>query len=93
MKRSAFASLAALTFAAAASVGSACIDFAKRSYGAVRAFAVSLFEPLARMDRIDAGQVAHRPTVERIAAKAFLARLVKRDRPRIEAGWRMCPSA
>jgi hypothetical protein len=38
------------------------------------------------------GQVVDRPQVERVAAKAFVARLMKRERPRLEAGWRMCPS-
>lgn len=38
------------------------------------------------------GQVVDRPQVERVAAKSFVARLLKRERPRLEASWRMCPS-
>jgi IS4 transposase len=39
------------------------------------------------------GQAAERkPTVLRVAARSFVARLVKRETPRVEASWRMCPS-
>ncbi|MBV7457319.1 hypothetical protein KW843_22755 [Acidovorax sp. sif1233] len=32
------------------------------------------------------------PSVALVAAKAFILRLVKRDRPRVTPMWRMCPS-
>jgi len=36
---------------------------------------------------------AFRPRVAFVAAKAFVLRLAKRERPRISPTWRMCPSA
>lgn len=38
------------------------------------------------------GQVVDLPKVERVQARAFVARLLKRERPQVTAGWRMCPS-
>lgn len=32
------------------------------------------------------------PSVALVAAKAFILRLVKRERPRVTPMWRMCPS-
>ena len=33
-----------------------------------------------------------KPQVAKVRAKAFIARLVKRERPLLSASWRMCPS-
>ncbi|WP_294767218.1 hypothetical protein [uncultured Rhodoferax sp.] len=32
------------------------------------------------------------PTVVLVQAKAFVQRILKRERPRVMPGWRMCPS-
>ena len=44
---------------------------------------------IAKLQRLDALQAA---SVELSAASAFVKRLVKREKPRIEARWAMCPS-
>jgi hypothetical protein len=54
------------------------------------------------LTRIDAAvlhvaAVFHQPSLEKPRAKfaqarAFVARLLKRERPHIESSWRMCPS-
>lgn len=33
-----------------------------------------------------------RPTIQRVRAKAFTARIEKRERPVVTNSWRMCPS-
>lgn len=38
------------------------------------------------------GSGVAKPTVVRVQAKAFVMRLVKRDRPMVTSSWRMCPS-
>lgn len=40
-----------------------------------------------------AGVVAHRPAVALVAAKNFVLRFIRRETPRIESRWRMCPSS
>lgn len=38
------------------------------------------------------GSGVAKPAVMRVQAKAFVMRLVKRDRPVVTSSWRMCPS-
>lgn len=56
-------------------------------------YAASAFcSGLENLHQAPCGEIATRPTVERVKAHAFVARLLKRERPRVTTGWRMCPS-
>lgn len=43
--------------------------------------------------KLHTGRLMRAPSVLLVAAKSFVLRLVRREAPRIENTWRMCPSA
>lgn len=61
--------------------------FARAVYGGVRDFILGAVATIA-------GPVAGVlvPAVHLVRAKAFVRRLIKRDRPVVTSSWRMCPS-
>lgn len=77
-------------FAAAALVAAAfspVVDVFKVGYAACRklvAYAFELASPAAEAQR--------KPQVYFVQARAFVARLIKRERPVLTNSWRMCPS-
>jgi hypothetical protein len=50
------------------------------------------YSGLENLHQAPAGEISSKPTVARVRAHAFVARLVKRERPRVTSQWRMCPS-
>lgn len=88
MKRSliAVAFLSCLAFASAAV--SAFADVVVTAYRAAKGFVFQFVEVLA------APTVAEiqRPAVPHARAKSFLGRMMRRVRPTVTPGWRMCPS-
>ena len=71
------------------SVASACMELG-RAIGA--AFRVG-FEPIApRMQSDSQSAVSTRPRLVLVIARAFVRRLIKRQRPIVMSQWRMCPS-
>lgn len=96
MTRSRFSLLAAVALAASAAM-SAAVDAFDRLYMRVTDACASLFGLVLRIafgapapvigDKID-GNASRRLS----AASAFVKRLMKREKPRIEARWAMCPS-
>lgn len=63
-----------------------------RIHDTARAFVIGLLAPILKLAQPKAGTVLHRSTVTLVAAKAYVARWLRRDPPRMEAQWRMCPS-
>lgn len=94
MKRSLFAIatvlLLALTFCAEAAAATfhKSADYARVCLASCTDFALKVFTgPAPMLEPIDA-----LPQSRMLQARAFLGRLVKRDRPVVSATWRMCPS-
>lgn len=86
-----FHSVIACAFAACALVFGAVVlpvyQFAVATCRAVKNFALDGFKLAANQ-----GEGLGRPQVRMVQAKAFVARLIKRDRPVITSTWRHCPS-
>ena len=84
--------LAVLTLATAAAIAAAAnflepaVDIARRAFGAVRDVVLHGFELAAQTATV------RQPAVLLVQAKAFVLRLIKRERPVVTASWRMCPS-
>lgn len=95
MKRSFGMSLA---LAAAMCLGvakAACHDVHQlivRIHGMARDFVIGLLAPIQKLAQPKAGTVQHSTTLTLVAARAYVARSLRRDPPRLEAQWRMCPS-
>lgn len=85
-----FASLAVLAFAAfhASYVAPA---FDVLAY-AVRRAADYAFDAILHVAAKCAHELVQRPLVGIVAAHARMLKLIKREAPRIEGNWRMCPS-
>lgn len=81
-----YASLAAI---AVIGIASAAVMAVRDAVVALRDWAYSGLENL---HQTPAGEVSSQPTVQRVRAHAFVARLLKRERPHVTSGWRMCPS-
>lgn len=95
MLRSRFGSIALLAaFAVGALCSTACIVFETvRAAARVAADWVTLHVlTAASLAPAKAGQVAKTPERMLRAASSFTSRLIRRERPRIENAWRMCPS-
>jgi hypothetical protein len=95
MKRSLFTLAIACAISVAATVGCVMVDvgaamvgFARAAYAATVELAKATFVGPQPMNQ--AADVL--PAQHLVAARAFVQRLVKRDRPLLSAGWRMCPS-
>ena len=52
----------------------------------VKDWLVTGFKLLAATDTVT------QPAITRVQAKAFVQRIMKRERPTVTPGWRMCPS-
>ncbi len=98
MKKSLFA-LAALAGLACVAAG-ACVDYVQRAVDRTRVLAQAVGRIVASFV-LDACAAVGRalvhhlpaPTVALVAARQYLARQVKRQRPLLATRWRMCPSA
>lgn len=85
-----FASLAVMAFAAFhASYVTPAFDFL--AYAARRA-ADFAFGAVLHVAAKCGKELVQRPLVTIVSAKDRVLRLIKRDAPRIEGSWRMCPS-
>ncbi|HEX7687367.1 MAG TPA: hypothetical protein VF453_06665 [Burkholderiaceae bacterium] len=87
--------LPSLALAVVMSVASTAFDGLARVVAAARdafAFAVSVVRSAFRVEPAAGGRVDMRSSAALTAASAFVKRMVKRDAPRIEARWSMCPS-
>lgn len=95
-KRSLFASIALVGALLAAAASSAVADvklYVIEKAVAARDWLVAFVLAPTQMTQPPAGQLVQRePAVLLVAARAFVARLLRRETPHIEAGWRMCPS-
>lgn len=76
----------------------ACASLAVACYHAVADPIVAVCR-MAKSFALDACKLAAsedsgvtKPAVQRVQAKAFVQRLVKRERPVVTSTWRMCPS-
>jgi len=84
--------LAVLAIAAAGAIAAAVhimepvVTMAKRAGAAARDFVLHGFELAAQTATV------RQPAVLLLQAKAFVLRLIKRERPVVTASWRMCPS-
>lgn len=84
--------LAVLAIAAAGAIAAAVhimepvVTAARRAFGAVRDVVLYGFELAAQKTAV------RQPAVLLLQAKAFVLRLIKRERPVVTASWRMCPS-
>lgn len=89
-----FASLALV--AAVLSVTEGAYNVSRTIVLGVRTALVALrdwaYVGLENLHQTPAGEISSKPTVARVKAHAFVARLLKRDRPHVTSGWRMCPS-
>lgn len=63
-----------------------------RSHDTAHNFVIGLLAPILKLAQPKSGTVQHRPTVTLVAAKTYVARWLRRDEPRVQAQWRMCPS-
>lgn len=81
-------SLAVLACAAFVSSGFAAVQaIAVASYRAVKSWMLDGFELMAATSDANA-----RPAITHVQAKAFVQRIIKRERPVLSSSWRMCPS-
>lgn len=84
--------LAVLAIAAAGAIAAAVhflepvVTMAKRAGTAARDFVMRGFELALQTTAV------RQPAVLLVQAKAFVLRLIKRERPVVTASWRMCPS-
>lgn len=97
MSRSSFRSLIAIAALAVSAASRAFVTaaVASRAYvvGAVtraRDFLLNAFTPATSIQPKEPSE--HKPRMALVAAKAFIQRLAKRERPRVTPMWRMCPS-
>ena len=79
-----------IVFAVAAAL--AVVSTFHRAYEAVK-FAVCGWIERTLPAPVRAGTAEHRPAVALVAAKNFVLRFIRRETPRIESRWRMCPSS
>lgn len=85
--------LISLCFAAAA----LCVGMASTAWRPIREVAVGAARFVKRLV-LDGFKLAaaepetSKPQVRRVQAKAFILRILKRERPVLSQSWRMCPS-
>lgn len=93
-RSSRFAFLSLAVCAAAGAFVSAAVatrDYVVTSVARVWNFAISAFVGAAQVQPKSPSQV--QPCVALLAARSFVARMLRRDRPAVTPGWRLCPSA
>lgn len=93
MQGSRLSRFALCAFAAVASLAYAVVGTCRAAYNLARDFVA-----LRMLPAVDAPAVADRDgmgkcSVALLRARQFVARFVKRESPRVESLWRMCPSA
>lgn len=93
MLRSRFASLLAVAAISVLAAVSATVTATMRAVRDTVAFVRDwVYSGLENLHQTPAGEISTKTTVQRVRAHAFVARLLKRDRPHVTSGWRMCPS-
>lgn len=76
----------------------ACAAFVSSGFAAVQAIAVATYRAvkdwmLSGIELVGGGSGCVTPASIRIVqAKAFVLRIIKRERPVLSSSWRMCPS-
>lgn len=90
MSRSLIAIALIAAAGAIASVAIASRDYVVSAVHRAWDFVLDSFAPLARVQPKAPSDL--NPIALLVAAKAFMQRLAKRDRPRVTPMWRMCPS-
>lgn len=86
--------LFAIAIVAAAAISSAVVSAYEHAVAAVRSawgYVVSAWSPTPSTTTIKANADLN-PALLLVAAKAFMQRMAKRERPRVTTLWRMCPS-
>jgi len=88
MKRTLSCLLLACAVVASAAIALAApvVHAAVSAYRVAKEWLLDGFKLLASTD------TQTRPTITRVQAKAFVQRILKRERPTVTPGWRMCPS-
>ncbi len=88
-----FAAFALMTIAALASCWRAltdAVETVKHAYRVSEKWAIKVLrDTLSLAAGSDTGR---QPSVRLVQAKAFYFRLIRRDRPMLTDGWRLCPS-
>lgn len=97
MSRSRYGSLsafAAVALAATASFATTAVSSIVRGVHSIAELLCKwAFSGLENLHQVPAGEVSQRqPEIRRVSARAFMARLMRRARPQVTPGWRMCPS-
>lgn len=91
MKKTSLLALAAMACFAMASAAVAwarpAVELVVNTYRAAKKLVLDGFKLAA-----NGGDGLFRPAVLLVQAKAFVARLAKRERPEVTGSWRMCPS-
>jgi membrane-bound lytic murein transglycosylase B len=76
----------AVLASAALAVAAPVVHAAVSAYRFAKDWLVTGFKLFASTETVS------RPTIARVQAKAFVQRIMKRERPTVTPGWRMCPS-
>lgn len=79
----------AFAFSALTAATATVLHVVRDTVAALRSWA---YAGLENLHQTPAGEISSKPTVQRVKQHAFVARLLKRDRPHVTSGWRMCPS-
>ncbi len=87
---SAAIALCASAFSGAADRMSSAVASVQETFSRCRDWVVSTFDSL--VVALAARAEPSAPPVLMVKARQYTARLLKRETPRIEASWRMCPS-
>lgn len=89
-----FSRLSAIALLAVAAIGVAVADVGRAAYdcAAYCVSAIGRFASKVLFGPTPFVESAREPSKLIVRSKAFVLTLVQRQRPRIEASWRMCPS-
>ena len=92
MRTSRIFAVAAIACAMACSAVSSAFVSVGRAVGAVFRFGASLLEQRPPKPADPQVEAIARPRMALVMARAFVRRLIKRERPVVTPQWRMCPS-
>lgn len=92
MRTSRIFAIAAIACAMAVGVVTTVCAGVGRAVGAVFRFGASLLDWRPPMPADPKVEAVSRPRVALVIARAFVRRLIKRERPLVFPQWRMCPS-
>ena len=92
MTRSRLFSIAAIACAMAVGAVTSVCTSVVQAVGAVFRFGASLLDQRPPMPADPKLEAVSRPRVALVIARAFVRRLIKRERPVVMPQWRMCPS-